>query len=173
MPEPVRGDMLTAATIQSVNTYEWTVDPFTEKTTRQACAELSDYIVRLANEPSLGLHHVTTHIHHKAVPRMNGARDSLQEVTREAEAAAYDVSDSTRTVRAMHELVALKHIKDDIARSIMMVEQMLNAPPGGAPRPAASTPGRPATPQSPAEAGGGTAATPQAKASEGIAFKSF
>ena len=98
LPEPVRGEMLTAATIQLVNTYEWVVDPFTEKTTRQACAELSDYIVRLANEPSLGLHHVTTHIHHKAVPRMSAARDSLQGVTREAAMAKMFATEGAQAV---------------------------------------------------------------------------
>lgn len=176
-------DKLTAATIQLVNTYEWSVDPFTEKMTRQACADLSDYIVRLANEPSLGLHHVTTHIHHKAVPRMAAARDSLQAATREAEAASYDVSDSTRSVRAMQELVALKNTKDAIARSIMLVEQMLAAPRGRATPGHSSAPVSPAAqqPQQPQQQPQQQQQPPQpqqqqqqqAKASEGISFKSF
>jgi hypothetical protein len=171
----VPGDKLTAATIQAVNTYEWSVDPFTEKMTREACAELSDYIVRLANEPSLGLHHVTTHIHHKAVPRMGAVRESLQAVTREAESASYDVSDSTRSVRAMHELVALKNTKDQIARSIMLVEQMLASPRGGggAGGSGRTTPVRPVTPMGPIEEPAPQQTSPQAKATEGISFKSF
>ncbi len=183
MQMTMTGEELTAATIQQVNTYEWTVDPFTEKMTRQSCAELSEYIGRLANEPSVGLHHVTTHMHTKGMPRAATVRDSLQGVTREAEAAAYDAGDSTRSVRAMHELVALKNTKDAIARSVMLVEQMLAAPPR-----AKGTPGRPVTPGLQGQqrqqeqragmvvgggGGGGGGADGHEKKQETITFKSF
>ena len=76
------------------------------------CDEVSEYFHRLANEPSIGLHHVTTHMYNKGVPRIVQAKEDLQKSTAECDnAVAYDVTESLRSVKAMQELVALKNTK--------------------------------------------------------------
>jgi hypothetical protein len=103
---------LTAATIQQVNMYNWKADTLTVAKTEQMCTALSEYFHRLANEPSIGLHHVSTHMYAKGIPRIVTAKEELQKCTVECDnAVAYDVTESLRSVRAMHELVAFKNTK--------------------------------------------------------------
>ena len=103
---------LTAATIQQVNVYDWKLDPTSVAKTHEVCAEVSEYFHRMANEPSIGLYHVTTHMFNKGIPRVQSVKEDLQKCTKDCDnALAYDVTESLRSVRAMHELVALKNTK--------------------------------------------------------------
>lgn len=168
-PSRRAGDsQLTEATILQLTRgqYEWTVDPVTARLTQQTCALASDYLHRLANEPTVGMHHITTHVLHKGIPRLRETTASMLRTAKEADAASDDVTDMTRTVRGMHELVALKNTKDAIARSIALVEAMLSG--GDRPRVAAATAAGAAA--SPAAAPVEDARSP---AKEEITFKSF
>ena len=124
-PPPRSREHLTESTIHEVNTYEWTLDQRTQSLTCDVFEKLSDSLHRIANEPSVGMHHITTHIHSKGNPRIGDLKNQLQGVTREADAALYNLTDAARTVRGMEELVTFKSIKDGIARSLALSEALL------------------------------------------------
>jgi hypothetical protein len=141
-PPPRSREHLTESVIHDINTYEWTVDPRTQRLTCDVFERLSDSLHRIANEPSVGMHHITTHIHSKGEPRIAGMRNQLQGVARDADAALYVLNDAARTVRGMEELVTFKGIKDGIARSLALSEALL-APENSSRLAAGATPGSP------------------------------
>lgn len=118
----------TEKTLGIVTYYEWSLDEETRTQTEKAFECASDYIHRVANEPSIGMYHCTTHIS-RAVPKLRDMQVSLRGVCREVDRAIYECTDATRAVSSMQELVAFRNTKDSISRSIAIVEAMQRGKP--------------------------------------------
>ncbi len=112
-----------AATIAQASQYPWRLDAVTERATEEAFEGLTDYLHRLANEPSIGLYHCANHIK-KAVPVLSDMQMALRGTCKDVDNAVYECTDAARAVCAMHELVAFRNTKDSISRSISTVEQV-------------------------------------------------
>lgn len=111
-----------AATIALASQYPWRLDAETQRSTEEAFEGLTDYLHRLANEPSIGLYHCANHIK-KAVPVLSDMQVTLRGTCKDVDNAVYECTDAARAVCAMHELVAFRNTKDSISRSIATVEQ--------------------------------------------------
>lgn len=59
---PAAAGVDASSSIKTAAAYEWQLDAETARLTTEAFRGLSDYLHRLTNEPSIGLHHCTNHI---------------------------------------------------------------------------------------------------------------
>ena len=89
---------------------------------------MSCYLHRLANEPSIGVYHVNTHIK-KCVGRSVELWNRVEAINRKSESVLYDAGDASRAVVAMRELTSLQQIKSHLARSIQTLEALQKGTP--------------------------------------------
>ena len=83
----------------------------------------SDYVKKLANEPSIGLFEVQEHVH-RAVPRVGDAVRKLDKSRQSLTDATYDVDYSIITVKSWQEMISFQRIKRLMSASIMTLEMM-------------------------------------------------
>lgn len=101
----------TATAIDQAAGYRWTLDAETTRLVEEGFRSTSDYLHRMANEPSIGLYHCTNHVA-RAMPRLASMQEELRNTCKEVDNATYDCTDAARAVSAMHELVAFRNTKD-------------------------------------------------------------
>eukprot|EP01091_Cochliopodium_minus_P001282 TRINITY_DN11143_c0_g1_i1.p1 TRINITY_DN11143_c0_g1~~TRINITY_DN11143_c0_g1_i1.p1 ORF type:complete len:174 (-),score=49.28 TRINITY_DN11143_c0_g1_i1:66-587(-) len=100
----------------NVEEYKWKMDNNLSNMIDSAFIELSEYLHRLANEPSLGIYHINVHIR-KAIPRMENTTKEMNTIIQKTDNANYDIEDSEGVIIGMSESKTFDNILDLINSS--------------------------------------------------------
>ena len=84
---------------------------------------MSEYMHRLANEPSLGLYHIHQHSR-KAVPRMVVVSKQMKELEQKTSTSILDVEDSTKVITCLNQSESFKKISDSLSNSIELIKKI-------------------------------------------------
>jgi len=84
----------------------------------------SEYLNLLANEPSVGLYHVQTHIQ-KSVPKIVNQKKDVNSQTKQVTDAYYDLDFSAKTIKELQENTTFSNINQLLTDSMKMAEEVV------------------------------------------------
>ena len=96
--------------------------PVKERVTK-ASKRVTEYAHQLANEPSVGLFHVQTHLS-KAVPKIVEAKGEIEKGQRAGQDLLAFIDDSRETVQTLDSLQTFNSIEEKVRSSIALLEEL-------------------------------------------------
>eukprot|EP01126_Amoeba_proteus_P047701 TRINITY_DN5465_c0_g1_i12.p1 TRINITY_DN5465_c0_g1~~TRINITY_DN5465_c0_g1_i12.p1 ORF type:complete len:321 (-),score=61.35 TRINITY_DN5465_c0_g1_i12:142-1104(-) len=104
------------------------LDHETASKVTDASAKMSELLHIMANEPSVGLYHVSNHVI-KSVPRCVETKNQLKESTKSIKELNYDMDSTLVTIQELKDLNTFNNIRELLSSSISIVEKINNGIP--------------------------------------------
>merc|ERR1712137_1158587 len=102
---------------------QWNLDAESAKRSQQVPLRTSKYLNQIANEPSIGLYHVQTHIR-KAVPKATKSSEDLKATSDRVSAVMIDTDLSVQTLKTVNRIQSYKNIKGTSRTALMWLEKL-------------------------------------------------
>merc|ERR1711879_947966 len=101
----------------------WNLDVDSVKKIDRMHLNMSKYLHRMSNEPSLGLFHVQEHIR-RTVPKIVTLKKDLDTSNAKVSSMTYDIEDSSKIVNTLKGLESFRNIKKTGARAQELLQQL-------------------------------------------------
>lgn len=102
------------------------LDYETKEKVRKVAKSTSDYLTRVANEPSVGLYHVQDHIR-RSIPKFVDIQREVRSTQEKTEEVILDVDYSLATVKSLHGLPTFTNVNELMNSSIARLQKMNQA----------------------------------------------